>query len=534
MNPQHRLSPLLLSMVVGFSGAWLSGPRCSGAEKGSDLSVTQSAPTLSPDHLESVNRRRRIIVNYDINAGQPHVFGIDIDKWVEFRFAYADQPGSQIDTMFFCIDGGNLAHYPSKVIPMSAHPQINRWLDQGIDCIEVAVNEAHKRGLEAFYTYRMNGSDRTPDFEPARLPLKEKHPEWLLEGAWWEPGFWDFTVPEVRAHKLEIIRELTELYDLDGIEMDFCRTPPFVPLHEGWLHHAALTDMVHRVRLMLQERAKERGRPFLLSVRVPPTIPGCHHDGIDIETWAQQNLIDLIVIGTHSIRVDLAGFQKATAGTHVKLYPCMDDFAHSPDGYHTPGLEIERGFFTNWWQQGADGVATFNWSNAPAGLCQEVNYPAGPDSHQVSYKEIGSPSTLRYKNKVFVIPRKYGGGWSIPWLIYANVCMHAPLPRFTAPGETPAMLTINIGDDLKSDANRIVSTKMMLVTSNVKEEENVELKLNGILLPPPAFDQNGWRIYDAKPEYFVQGPNLVYVRLPEGQDFFTIEKVEMRVEYQAE
>ena len=96
------------------------------------------------------------------------------------------------------------------------------------------------------------------------------------------------------------------------------------------------------------------------------------------------------------------------------------------------------------------------------------------------------------------------------------------------------MLTIDIGDDLKSDANRIVSTKMMLVTSNVKEEENVELKLNGILLPPPTFDQNGWRIYDAKPEYFVQGPNLVYVRLPEGQDFFTIEKVEMRVEYQAE
>lgn len=523
----------LLVLILSTFGL-LDVPHCDAWEDSSTLSESSAPVTLSPEHIKAVNRRRRIIVNYDINSGQPHVFGIDIDKWAKFRFAYADQPGCQIDTMFFCIDGGNLAHYPSKVIPVSPHPQIKSWLDKGIDCIKVAVDEAHKRGLEAFYTYRMNGSDRTPDFEPARLPLKEEHPGWLLEGVWWEPGFWDFTVPEVRAHKLDIIRELTELYDLDGIELDFCRTPPFVPLNEGWQHRGALTDMVRRVRHMLQERGKERGRPYLLSVRVPPTVPGCHHDGVDIETWAQEQLIDLVVIGTHSIEVDLDGFRKAVTGTHVKLYPCMDDSGHSPDGYHRPGLEIERGFFTNWWHQGADGVATFNWGNAPAKMCEELNFPAGPDSHMVSYNEIGDPATLRYKNKVFVVQRKFGGGWSIPWLIYANVCMHAPLPLFTAPGETPAMLTIHIGDDLQADAERVVSTKMMLVLSNVGEEEKVELKLNGILLPSPAIDKNGWRIYDAKPEYFARGPNLVYVRLPDGQDFFTIEKLEMRAEYKSE
>ena len=164
---------------------------------------SDSEIVLAESHLVALNRRRRIIVNYDIHSFHP-----DIDRWVECRFGHADQHGSQIDTMFFCIDGGNLAHYPSKVIPLAEHAHVRRWLAEGIDCVKVAVDAAHERHLEAFYTYRVNGSDRLSDGTPARIPLKDAHPEWLLDGVWWEPGFWDFTVPEVRAHKLAIVREL--------------------------------------------------------------------------------------------------------------------------------------------------------------------------------------------------------------------------------------------------------------------------------------------------------------------------------------
>ena len=63
------------------------------------------------------------------------------------------------------------------------------WPDARIDIIQVVVEESHKRGLEDFYTYRINQSDREEDGSPARIALKDQYPEWLLDGVWSDPGF---------------------------------------------------------------------------------------------------------------------------------------------------------------------------------------------------------------------------------------------------------------------------------------------------------------------------------------------------------
>jgi hypothetical protein len=55
----------------------------------------------------------------------------------------------------------------------------------------------------------------------------------------------------------------------------------------------------------MQEVSRNRGRPMLLSAQKPSTISGCHYDGCDIEMWVKENLIEIIVIGTHSFDVDL-------------------------------------------------------------------------------------------------------------------------------------------------------------------------------------------------------------------------------------
>ena len=89
-----------------------------------------------------------------------------------------------------------------------------------------------------------------------------------------------------------------------------------------------------------------------------------------------------------SFDVDIAAFRRVTAGTHVKLYPSIDDH-HASDGYATAPLEIYRGVAANWWQQGADGVQTFNFNHAP-------DFPYGGlwNTHLQAYREIGSPDTL--------------------------------------------------------------------------------------------------------------------------------------------
>ncbi len=492
---------------------------------------------LSESHLAALNRHRRIAVNYD--AGYPQeLFGIDIKRWVDFRFNFADEPGSQIDSLWWCLDEGNLAYYPSKVLPVTQCPRMKMWFDAGINIVKVMVEETHKRGLEAFWTYRLSGADREPDLTtPIKLPMKEQHPDWLIKGGWWKPGLWNFAVPEVREYKVTILREIAECYDFDGIDIDFARHPPCLPIGHQWEHRDAMTDFIRKVRMMLQDVAKKRNRPFLLSVRVPTTVPGCHYDGLDIETWAQQNLIDIIVMGVRSIDVDVAGFRRATAGTHIKLYPCIDD-AHSTDGYHHPPIEFFRGTAANWWHEGVDGILTFNFANAAPDACAAVGFPAGPPSHQQAYQEIGEPEVIRFENKIFTVQRRFGAGWEERWDFYHNNNVQAPLPAVLSGGAIPTILTVNVADDLTGNAERLKSVELRLLLSGVADKDVVEVKLNGILLHAPILQGGGWRIFSPTPRRFAVGRNLVSIRIgqrpPDSKSPIVVEKLEVHVAYKSQ
>ena len=46
---------------------------------------------LSQEHHEAVNRRRRIVVQYDAHE---HM-GTDLKQWLDYRFSYVDEPGTR-------------------------------------------------------------------------------------------------------------------------------------------------------------------------------------------------------------------------------------------------------------------------------------------------------------------------------------------------------------------------------------------------------------------------------------------------------
>lgn len=510
-------------------------------------SASQTAPAivLSEQHLQAVNRRRRIVVNHD--AGWPaHLFGIDVAKWIQFRFAFPDDPGNQIDSIWWCLDEGNLAFYPSKVLPVTKSPQMRKWLDSGIDILKVAVQESHKRGIEAFYTYRLNGfdgewNDKGELVHLASLPMKEQHPDWLLDWSWGPSKLWNFAVEGVREYKVAILREVVENYDFDGIDINFARHPPSLPIGQQWAHREAMTDFVRRVRLTLQEVAAKRGRPILLSVQMPSTTAGCHYDGYDIETWVKGDLIDIIVVGTHSFDVDLEGFRRLIEGKDIKLYPCMDDYAHPPCGYGKPPIEVERGVAANWWRQGADGIMTFNWSVASQDLSKEMNYPAFSPTHQQAYSEIGDPESLRSKDKTFVVTRRFGGGWenwSGPqkWNFNQNMNIEAPLPMPLSFDDTPSLVTVFVADDFPANEERIANIDLRLLISGAASDDQVAAKLNGILLPNAKVDHEGWAIWQTTPSQYAAGQNLILVLLnaatPNAHAPAKIEKAEARVVYQ--
>jgi len=177
-----------------------------------------------------------------------------------------------------------------------------------------------------------------------------------------------------------------------------------------------------------------------------------------------------------SFDVDLSAFRHITAGTHVKLYPCVDDH-HASDGYATPPIDIYLGVAANWWQQGADGIQTFNFNHAP-------DFPFGGvwQTHVTAYRELGTRQTLRHKNKCFVVQCRGGGhgttvvpnpeDWTTPRRMYFNTNMLSPLPaRLANRGRPDTLLKVAVADDLDAERKHLKRISLHLLLSDPASAE---------------------------------------------------------------
>ena len=534
---------------------------------------------LSSEHIDAINRRRRVIVNFDVISSDGARFATkEIERLVEWKFMFADEPGTHIDSIYWSWGEGHQAPYPSEVLPLYDSPGFKKWSDDGINIVQVFLEASKQRGIEAFFSYRINGSDN--DLGPvAKIPMKETHSDWLIH-TWNANGYWNFAIEGVHEYKLTILREAAENYDFDGIELDFARVCPVLPPGHQWEYRDRLTDFIRATRAMLLEVARKRGRPFLLAARIPENLEGCHFDGIDAETWAQEELLDIFVMGCRSFDVDIPAFRRITEGTNIKLYPCIDDH-HASDGYQWPSIEVMRGVAANWYQQGADGVQTFNFAHAtPEGTDRTVGQmylEKGWGTHRQAYQEIGDSDSLKHKNKIFVVQRRGGGhgttvipnpeDWSTPRFMYFNTNMFGQLPTpLDNDGKVDTLLTIAVADDVAAEEGRVERITLRLLLSDPEAEnlsdddrlqrvtvatighpdtlqnipaakgveDQIEVRVNNILLGTPTV-LDGWLVFAIQPKFLAVGDNLVGVQVTERptevRHQILIEKLEVHLEY---
>jgi hypothetical protein len=189
--------------------------------------------------------------------------------------------------------------------------------------------------------------------------------------------------------------------------------------------------------------------------------------------------------------VDIEGFRDAV-GERIKLQPCFDDH-HATDGYRFQPIEFLRGVFANWWQQGADSVATFNWGNAPPNLAKETlqrwglsSFNEAPASHREAYLEVGDPETMVGKDKVFAVERRGGYPWAEG---YFNHNRDALLPLSLRYDGTPTALSVRVSDDL---ANTSATVLLRVVLFGAREGDQLTASLNGVALEATCTDF-GWK-----------------------------------------
>ena len=281
-------------------------------------------------------------------------------------------------------------HFSYKVVS-----RYRRLIADGIEPIEVYAERCHQRDMKFLACLRMNDRHQIYTDNPCRF-LKER-PELRMQ-PW---GGMDYGHPQVQDYVAAHIKELAEDYDVDGIELDWMRWVKMfshdVPVDQ---RTSVLNDFHRRVRAMLEEIGRKKGRKLLLSVRVPATLAECGPHGYDVVTYCREGLVDILcptdfILNDPHLPVEQ--FSELTKGTGILLMPTL----HAPAGWNTGWSSTDnlRSLAHSYYAQGADGISVYNWFT-PCEYNRPENFQA--------LEEVSDPETLDRLPRAYLFNPMWG------------------------------------------------------------------------------------------------------------------------------
>lgn len=538
---------------VSLGTAWMFAARRSQSAW-SGLAVEHESPESAAARKKARQRRRRLIYNDD-GCGP---LGSPTGNTAE-GFLYGPQSrmgalrGTQVDSVVICSGATHVLTHPTSVAESYADV-VQRYGIQGeweayrvnmralealrTDAIQLTIDHCRKHEREVFYSHRINDIHNS-FLEVERSTWFREHPQFWMgtpeaaakEGGVNSPKHWwsalDFEQPDVLDHLARIQEEVSRKYDVDGMEIDYFRSPMFFrPNLEYQPATAAQVEMLtgfqRRLRQIHLQAGNQRGRSMLTAIRVPAVPAACRHVGIDIARWIEDGLVDVLNVGGGYVPFT-EPLEEIVTLAHDAGIPVYATISASgmrgPDNRYST-VEAWRGAAANMWHAGVDGIVMFN-------LFPSV----GPEPRFV---DIGSKETLVGRNKLFVIDpiRVLEGD------LVQGITQTQALP-VTIPGDgKPVAAVLPIGDDLPAAGEKgsLKSADLRIRLSDPKAVGVVDVTLNGGILTVAEKDvTTGWIVYRPRPEQYRLGHNeLVFQsnRLkPDGPNIAEVTHVEVPVHY---
>ena len=302
---------------------------------------------------------------------------------------------TDVDAVMCCPTAWRANLFPSEADPtwkkyrpeqaLSKFPSydyIMRYLHAGGDPVKDTLEACRMCGKDFFISYRMNDQHYVADLEwPCHNDFWRDHPEYWLGDSNTSPytkkdniRLFNYMLPPVREYYFSILQELCTNYDVDGVELDFQRFPKFFLEKELVPGTAMMTAFVKRIRNLLDQLGKERGKSLKLCVRVPETLAKCQKAGLDVPGWDAAGLVDMINISSFYFHTMELGIEEFKAQTNkAKLYGEMN---YVTDQRTRSGAEhaFARRYTTlpiyyasalNLFFRGVDGLSLFNFDYVP-------------------------------------------------------------------------------------------------------------------------------------------------------------------------
>ena len=385
----------------------------------------------------------RIIYNDDtcslLYVSQPHT--------KEKTFSAVDYlKDTQVDVLCWCMTNQVAYGYRSKKyenyydkmfqkptlqdVSFSINPKGDLKLSmyaQGIDYLPLLIDRTRENGMQFFASIRMNDCHHKsmPD-GPITSEFWKKHQQYRL----WElddtlsyyNGLLDYSYVPVRKLVLGMIVEVTELYDIDGVELDMGREPHYFNPSEAWQKRGILTDFVKEIRQYLKKLSQKRGKKISLLIRMPFSEDVQRKGGMDVKTWIRRGYMDILAMNSKTCQNDhnqcvepylslcrkagipLYGSIENGVLTNSDSYPSAVKVAHNAGVNQTAVEKInsQRAMAKNLLEQGVQGIHMFNY---PCVLFEPKKYrpntKATFDKLTSVLSEMGSLKTLAHADKEY-------------------------------------------------------------------------------------------------------------------------------------
>jgi len=268
---------------------------------------------------------------------------------------------------------------------------------QGIDYLPILIEHAHRQRIDFYASFRMNDTHHKshPD-GPLAPEFWKTHPEYRIWGetdakSYYNAGM-DFSFDEVRNRKFNSISEVARNYAVDGVELDFSRCPYLFQPEEAWEKRGILTKFIMRLRAELDRIGKERGKPVPVMVRTVFSEKALRHAGIDLHTWINEGLCDILVLTdlANTFRADFEPWLSLCRKNGVPFYPAVESATHidrrnfhdiftnpdaPPHNYGAPGDFVLRlrAAVQNYLSKDISGIYLFNMPPRP-NFCSPPEY----------------------------------------------------------------------------------------------------------------------------------------------------------------
>ena len=293
---------------------------------------------------------------------------------------------------------------------------IYRFYQNNIDPYRVWFERCKTDGINAWLSLRMNDChepDEQASFLRSGFFYEAREKGWMIgSGYGYYRNCFDYSVPEVRRKMLDYMREQLLRYDVYGLELDWMREITCFDYKNNPGAAAVMNDFMRETNGIVHEAEVKWGHDIKIMARLQRDVEQCFAYGFDAVTWANEKLVDIIVVTPRWSSCDsalpVADWAAKCGG--VEIYAGIETLVLKQTEYSNASAEVVKGFAAQYLTAGADKIYLYNYyqnpfSNNSAGRNPEIFAACGQLAtvlnsarrHIVTYQDTAPDGYESYK-----------------------------------------------------------------------------------------------------------------------------------------